>query len=111
MASPYDLKVILTREILVLRVLNENNQYGITPEYLMYAFSHNITNQQSKNKIFIDTTLPNIGDRWKEIYIPVYKDKKKMEEIKKKVEEVVDSQWNSLKHIDDMKKNFDIYNT
>ena len=77
----------------------------------MYAFLYNITNQQSKNKIFIDTTLPNIGDRWKEIYIPVYKDKDKMNEIKNKVEEVVESQWNSLKHIDEMKRKFDIYNT
>lgn len=111
MVSPYDLKVILTREILVLRVVKENNEYGITPEYLMYAFSHNITNQESRNKIFIDTTLPNIGDRWKEIYIPVYKDKNKMEEIKTKIKEVINSQWNSLKHIDDMKKNFDVYNT
>lgn len=111
MVSPYDLKVILTREILVLRVVNKDNQYGITPEYLMYALSHNITNKQAQNKIFIDTTLPNIASRWKEIAIPIYNDKKKMKEINKKVEEVVECQWKSLKQIDDMKKNFNVYNT
>lgn len=111
MVSPYDLKVILTREILVLRVVNSNNKYGITPEYLMYALSHTITNEQSQNKIFIDTTLPNIASRWQEIYIPVYRDKNKMSEIKQKIQEVVKSQWKSLKQIDDMKKNFNVYNT
>lgn len=111
MVSPYDLKVILTREILVLRVIESNNKYGITPEYLMYALSHTITNEQSKNKIFIDTTLPNIASRWQEIYIPVYRDKNKMSEIKQKIEKVVESQWKSLKQIDDMKKNFKVYNT
>ena len=111
MVSPYDLKVILTREILVLRIMNPNNKYGITPEYLMYALSHTLTNEQSQNKIFIDTTLPNIASRWQEIYIPLYRDKNKMTIIKQKIEEVVKNQWKSLKQIDDMKKNFDVYNT
>lgn len=111
MVSPYDLKLILTREILVLRVIDENNKYGITSEYLMYALSHNLTNQQAQNKIFIDTTLPNIADRWKEISIPVYKEEKRMEEIKNKIKGIVKNQWKSLKEIDDMKKKFDVYNT
>lgn len=111
MVSPYDLKLILTREILVLRVIDENNKYGITSEYLMYALSHNLTNQQAQNKIFIDTTLPNIADRWKEIAIPVYKEEKRMKEIKNKVKGIVENQWKSLKEIDEMKKKFDVYNT
>lgn len=111
MASPYDLKVILTREILVLRVVDENNKYGITPEYLMYALSHKLTAEQSNNKIFIDTTLPNIAERWKEIEIPVYKDTKKFNTIKEKVNQVVMSQWNSLKEISEMREKYDIYNT
>ena len=111
MASPYDLKVILTREILVLRVVDENNKYGITPEYLMYALSHKLTAEQSNNKIFIDTTLPNIAERWKEIEIPVYKDTKKFNTIKEKVNQVVMSQWDSLKEISEMKEKYDIYNT
>lgn len=111
MVSPYDLKVILTREILVLRVVDLNNKYGITPEYLMYALSHNLTVEQANNKIFIDTTLPNIDKRWKEIEIPVYKDKEKYNLIKSKVEQVVYNQWESLKEISEMKEKFDIYNT
>lgn len=111
MVSPYDLKVILTREILVLRIIDSNNKYGITPEYLMYALSHNLTVQQSNNKIFIDTTLPNIADRWKEIKIPVYQDAKKYKLIKDKAEEIVKNQWLSLKEINEMKNKFEVYNT
>jgi len=111
MVSPYDLKVILTREILVLRIVDENNKYGITPEYLMYALSHNLTVEQANNKIFIDTTLPNIDKRWKEIEIPVYKNKEKFNLIKEKVEQVVYNQWESLREISEMKEKYDIYNT
>lgn len=111
MASPYDLKVILTREILVLRVNNSENEYNLTPEYLLYALSHQLTFEQANNKIFIDTTLPNIADRWKEIEIPIYNDKIKFDLINTKVKQVVKSQWDSLKEISEMKKDFEVYNT
>ena len=111
MASPYDLKVILTREILVLRVNSPENEYNLTPEYLLYALSHQLTFEQANNKIFIDTTLPNIADRWKEIEIPIYNDKDKFNLINSKVKQVVKSQWDSLKEISEMKKDFEVYNT
>lgn len=111
MVSPYDLKSILTREILVLRVIDFNNEYNITPEYLMYALSHKLTIKQCDNNIFIDTTLPNIADRWKEIKIPIYNDLTKFNIIKKKVEEIVSNQWKSLEEIENVKRNFDVYNT
>lgn len=111
MVSPYDLKVILTREILVLRVIDINNKYNLTPEYLMYALSHKLSFEQSNNKIFIDTTLPNIADRWKEIEIPIYQNEEKYNLIKDKVSEVVSNQWKSLKEISEMKSDYDIYNT
>ena len=111
MASPYDLKVILTREILVLRVNKPENEYNLTPEYLLYALSHQLTFEQANNKIFIDTTLPNIADRWKEIEIPIYNDKSKFDLINSKVKQVIKSQWDSLKEISEMKKDFEVYNT
>ena len=107
--SPYNLKCILTREILVLRVIDLNNKYGITPEYLLYALSHALTFENAKNKIFIDTTLPNIADRWKEILIPVCIDKEKLDFITKKVHSIISSQWDALKQIEEMKKDNDVY--
>ena len=110
MVSPYDLKVILTREILVIRVINEHNEYGITPEYLLYALSHKFVQQQEENMIFIDTTLPNIANRWKEISIPLYKDEDFIT-ITNKVKKVIDCQWSALKEISIFRNNYDIHNT
>jgi len=111
MVSPYDIDVILTREILVLRLIDENNKYGITPEYLLYALSHKLVQEQSENKIFIDTTLPNIADRWKELSVPIFKDKNHFEMISNKAKQIVKKQWESLEGIDDFRRNHDIHNT
>ena len=111
MVSPYDLKCILTREIKVIRLLKPNNIYGITAEYLLYALSHKFVLEQSENKIFIDTTLPNIAKRWTEIKIPIFGDVNKYNEVQSITKKVVEQQWNALKQIDTLKKNYDIYNT
>ena len=110
MVSPYDLNVILTREILVLRI-EKDNKYKITPEYLLYALSHKIVQEQAENKIFIDTTLPNIADRWKELLIPIYNNEKEFNIIKEKAVKVVKSQWEALKEIKDFRENYRIHNT
>ncbi len=110
MVSPYDLEVILTREILVLRLLDES-EYKLTPEYLLFAFSHQLVQEQLTNKIFMDTTLPNIADRWKELYIPVYKDKKEYNEIKNKAAKLVENQWKSLSHLAEFRKEYNLIST
>ena len=110
MVSPYDIDVILTREILVLRVIDKNNKYGITPEYLLYALSHKYVQEQAENKVFIDTTLPNIADRWKELKIPVYNDSAMFDSIKDKAKRVVESQWISAKEINDFREKYNLHN-
>ena len=111
--SKNDLDVILTREILVLRVDEKiaTEKYGITPEYLLYALSHTITYRQLENKIFIDTTLPNIADRWKELKIPIFKDIEKLKGITNKVKKAIFNQWKFLNSIHGFKKADDVYYT
>lgn len=111
MVSPYDLKCILTREIKVIRLIEENNKYGLTPEYLLYALSHKLVVEQAKNKIFIDTTLPNIAERWTEIKIPIFNDDIKFNILKSLSASIIKGQWEALKEIDNLKKNYDVYNT
>ena len=105
-----NLKCILTREILVIRLKDENNKYGITPEYLLYALSTKVVSDMSKNKIFIDTTLPNIADRWREIEIPIFKDKELFEDVKYRAKKAIENQWNSLKEIDEFRVKYGVYN-
>ena len=55
--------------------------------------------------------MPNIAKRWTEIKIPIYKDEDKFNEVKNIAKNVVEQQWNALKEIDNLKKNFNVYNT
>lgn len=98
MVSPYDLKVILTREILVLRV-NPKNELGITPHYLLYLLSHWITQEQAKNKILIETTLPNIADRWKELALPIHNSISQRLDVSDKIKSAIDSKWDAVNKI------------
>lgn len=94
MVSPYDLEALLTREILVLRV-KKGNECGLTPHYLLYLLSHRLVAMQSFNKVLIETTLPNIGDRWKELKLPLFTDVETRKAAIKQVEEVVKAKWSA----------------
>lgn len=96
--SPYDTEVLLTREILVLRVASEN-RFGLTPEYLLYALSHRLVQMQTMNKVLIETTLPNIGDRWKQLRIPIPKDQLVLKSISDRIAGIVASKWNAVEEI------------
>ena len=103
MVSPMDIKALYTREILILRV-NTDNKYGITPYYLLYLLSHKLTQIQAENKILIETTLPNIADRWQELELPIDNDKNKIMEISKRIESVINNKWKAAEEITNLCK-------
>jgi type I restriction enzyme M protein len=104
LVSPYDTEVLLTREILVMRVLKEINEYGITPYYLIYLFSHYLVQMQMYNKILMETTLPNIANRWAELRLPIHYDKATRERISEKIKSVFDKKWDAQKTILEIKQ-------
>lgn len=104
MISPYDVKALYTREITFFRVESPNNKYNLTPHYLLYLLSHPLVARQTKNKIFIETTLPNIGERIKEIYLPLYRDAEKAVRLGKKIKSVIDCKWSAMQQILELKK-------
>lgn len=95
---------MLTNEITVLRV--KNNNIGFTPFYLLFALSHEITQMQISNKVFIDTTFTNIGERWKELQIPIYTDFLKLEKISKYIAIIMQNKWKSIEMLQDIEKEF-----
>lgn len=99
MVSPFDKHVLLTREIQVMRILNSNNNYNIDAYYLLYLLSHEITQKQLPEKVMIDTTLPNIGRRWEDLYLPISKDITNRKAISEKVKRVIQSRWKSQEGI------------
>lgn len=103
MASPHDSDVLLTRELLTLRV-HPNNSTGITPYYLLALLSSDLVQNQIDGLVFIDTTLPNIGDRWKDILLPVHADAKEIQAVSKQVEDAVRRKWESQAMINDLRR-------
>lgn len=106
MVSKQDKQVLLTREIHVFRVLNEKNEYGIDPFYLLYLFSHELTQKQLYNKVMIDTTLPNIARRWEELYLPIAKDPSEREKIRRKIKEALTKKWEGQEKLAELQLEF-----
>ena len=101
---PLDTKVLLNSHCFIIRVLKEKNEYGITPFYLTYLLTHPLVKMQIRNKVFIDTTLPNIGNRWKELLLPIENFKK--DEIISKLDKIFKSRIEAEKEIDSIYKTY-----
>lgn len=104
MVSPFDKQVLLTNEITVFRV--NSNSIGLTSFYFLFALSHEITQMQINNKIFIDTTFTNIGDRWTELEIPIFLEASTLERVSKNVENIIQNKWKSIEMLKQIKKEF-----
>ena len=106
MASSYDEDVLLTGELVVLRVIKPANDYGIDPYYLIYLLSHAYTQEQINQKVFIETTLPNIGGRWKELELPWAVDPAVRQSVNERVRDTIQSKWNALASLDGLRAEF-----
>ena len=105
--SPNDTNIFLNHHTLVFKIKNIENYYKIDSYYLLYLLSHPLTKKQFFNKIMIDTTLPNIGDRWKELLLPMTRDDKKREEIKSKLKNAFEKKWKINKELENIKKMYE----
>jgi type I restriction enzyme M protein len=106
MVSPFDTEVLLTGELVILRVLKLYNEYEIDPYYLLYLLSHDLTQRQLPQKIMIDTTLPNIADRWKELYLPINKDKEAAAQIARRIKTALQGKWKAQEEIAKLRVEF-----
>ena len=106
MVSPFDIKALATREILFLRVLKDKNKYDINPYYLLYLLSGELVQMQVFNKVLIETTLPNIGDRWKEVKLPISNNPSERKKIAERIRYVIDKKWDAIEEINRIKKEF-----
>lgn len=66
---PGEESVVLTKEMYVINV-NDNN-LGITPFYLLWAFSLQVVRNQWRRITLMQTNREDVGDRYKEIEIPL----------------------------------------
>lgn len=104
MASSRDREVLLTKELLTFRVIKSKNKYGLDPFYLLAMLSSSIVQRQIENLVFVDTTLPNIGDRWKHLIIPFHKNRKTINKISSDTQKVMSQKWSAQTKIDNLRK-------
>ncbi len=93
--GPRDTNAILTSELLTIRV--NDNDAGITPPYLLAMLSTDTVQSQIPPKICVDTTLPNLGDRWKSIIVPLHQDMACRDRLGRSAEQIIAarrSAWN-----------------
>ena len=105
MVSPYDTEVLLTKEFVVMRIVKEN-EYGIDPYYLLYLLSHELTQRQLYQKVLIETTLPNIGDRWKELWLPVARERTESQQIARSIRAAIEGKWAAQAEITALRQKF-----
>lgn len=99
LVSPFDKKILLTKEILIFRIIKKVNDLSITPYYLAYLLTNPIVQKQIDDKVLIETTLPNISDRWKELLLPIHKEKNTRANISEKVQDVFELKWKAVEKI------------
>ena len=104
MASPFDDKLLLTKELLILRVVEPDNEHGITPHYLLYLLSHPYTRGQIEQKTLIETTLPNIGDRWQELLLPAAEDMNVRHRVDQQVRSIIKAKWDALSDLHQLQR-------
>ena len=103
MASSRDERVLLTTELLTLRVSNKDNKYGITPFYFLFLLSSELVQNQLDHCVFVDTTLPTIGKRWKKLVLPIHTDPQEIDRISKQIEEIMRHKWAAQEQTDDLR--------
>lgn len=104
MAAPRDQQVMLTRELLTFRV--QENTYGITPYYLLALLSSQDVQEQIENLVFVDTTLPTMGERWRELRLPIHRDRQHINAISHATKLTVMKKWRAQDEIQELRNQF-----
>ena len=99
---PSDTHILLNSHCLVFRVADMTNVYDIDSMYLAYLLTHPITKKQIYSKVFIDTTLPNIGNRWRDLLLPVHADRSERSRTKRNMRHIFDKRQEAEHMIGDL---------
>lgn len=98
MVGPNDTEAMITREIHILRTIADNSE-GLDPFYLLYLLTTPQVATQTASKVFIDTTLPTIADRYLRIKLPWAKDEGLRQEISIRIGAAVTKRWSAMSEI------------
>lgn len=89
MITEYDTKIVYQSHLYKLRVHNRN-KYNLNNYYLLAALSSNYVKEQIHAKTFSQDIINSLGDRIKDLIIPIPKDVDKVKSISKMVQQSID---------------------
>jgi type I restriction enzyme M protein len=79
MITELDTRIVYQSHIYKFRVMS--NEIGLTPQYLLAALSSNYTSAQVEAKTCTLDIINSLGNRYRDIIIPIPKDKQKLRQI------------------------------
>jgi len=85
--TEYDTEIVYQSHIYKIRV-NEN-KHGVNPFILLVALSSDLLIRQIRTKQFTQDIIDSLGDRIKDLMIPIWKDAKKREHVTELVRKVI----------------------
>ncbi|PTM22792.1 N-6 DNA methylase [Limosilactobacillus reuteri] len=88
MVTDFDKKIIYQSHLYKIRV-NPNNDYGLTPFYLIAALSSKYVKKQIFAKTFSQDIINSLGDRIKDVIVPISKDRTSIKRISSMVEKSI----------------------
>lgn len=80
MITKYDTKIVYQSHLYKIRVA-EDNKYNLDKYYLLAALSSEYVRQQIFAKTFSQDIIDSLGDRLKELIVPIAKDAKSIERV------------------------------
>ena len=88
-ASPN--KALFMGELQIFRVLKNDKPYWLSSSYLLFLFSHELVQRQLERLTYYDTTLPQLGDRWKALRLPLFKTEAEVKKVTKVVDKIFEN--------------------
>lgn len=89
MITQYDKKIVYQSHLYKIRV-KKDNQYDLNNYYLLAALSSEYVRQQIMANTFSQDIINSLGDRLKDLVIPISLEKKKIEKVAKMVKKSID---------------------
>ncbi len=86
MITKLDIKVIIQSHVKKIRVLDKN---FIDPYYLFYLLNSKVVRKQIDSRIFVQATISTIGNRLREIILPISNDQNEVKKITNEIRNII----------------------
>ena len=100
--TPFDKKIVIQSHIRRIRCLKRD---VLHPYLLLYLLNTSIVQKQIKEKTFVQATISTVGNRLKEIVVPIPVDENEKREIIKKVQEIIELKIKAKEKMDKLLNN------